>query len=169
LAFRPAKFDCDISTLGISGFAETLAEGSYTACEHGRRFGAKISNHRQLARLLRARRERPRSCRAAEQRDELASSHVGHRLAPLCTLTTARAANLPHVQPGAEVNWFTRRRQTLTKNYWRRSDWVELAVAGLGLPLAQLARMMGGDVTVASEPGKGSVFTVRLPGGTDTR
>jgi signal transduction histidine kinase len=24
-------------------------------------------------------------------------------------------------------------------------------------------RMMGGDVTVASEPGKGSVFTVRLP------
>jgi len=25
--------------------------------------------------------------------------------------------------------------------------------------------MMGGDVTVASEIGKGSVFTVRLPGG----
>jgi signal transduction histidine kinase len=25
--------------------------------------------------------------------------------------------------------------------------------------------MMGGDVTVMSEPGKGSVFTVRLPGG----
>jgi signal transduction histidine kinase len=28
-----------------------------------------------------------------------------------------------------------------------------------------LARMMGGDVIVTSEPGKGSVFTVRLPGG----
>jgi len=25
--------------------------------------------------------------------------------------------------------------------------------------------MMGGDVTVTSEPGKGSVFMVRLPGG----
>jgi signal transduction histidine kinase len=27
--------------------------------------------------------------------------------------------------------------------------------------------MMGGDVTVTSEAGKGSVFTVRLPGGAD--
>jgi hypothetical protein len=42
----------------------------------------------------------------------------------------------------------------------------ELAASQFIAITRKLARMMGGDVTVASEAGKGSVFTVRLPGAT---
>jgi hypothetical protein len=74
LTFSPAKFDRDISPLDISGFAETLAEGSYTACERGRRFGAKISNHRH--RWLRVRGERPRRRCTTQNAEKFTPPHI---------------------------------------------------------------------------------------------
>jgi signal transduction histidine kinase len=64
-------------------------------------------------------------------------------------------------------------------------DWVELSVSdtGIGMTAEQLAKLFeefsqaeattaqrfgGGDVSVTSEHGKGSVFTVRLPSGART-
>jgi hypothetical protein len=44
----------------------------------------------------------------------------------------------------------------------RRREFIPLLGGAATWPLA------AGDVTVTSEPGKGSVFTVRLPGGEHT-
>jgi hypothetical protein len=55
----------------VTAFANALPECGHKVCSASRRRSAEKSDHRHR-RLLRARSERPRGRRAAEQRDELA-------------------------------------------------------------------------------------------------
>src|SRR5262249_40633923 len=62
-----------VAALDVAGFAEPSTERSHPVRGGASRRGIDEANHRH--RLLRARRERPRRRRAAEQRDELAALH----------------------------------------------------------------------------------------------
>src|SRR5215475_1341936 len=74
-ALRPANLNRDVATFHPTEFAQPLHEcGEPFTLDQGRG-GAQESDGRQLAGLLRKRRQRPRR-RAAEQRDELAALHA---------------------------------------------------------------------------------------------
>src|SRR5215510_9618887 len=77
LILRPAILDRHILALDEGGFTKALAECGQIPCTIDRRRAAEEPDHRHR-RLLRPRRERPRHCRATEQRDELASFHVSY-------------------------------------------------------------------------------------------
>jgi hypothetical protein len=69
----PAVVDRHVLALDVACLSETLAKRAQTLDNRLRRSDLKKADHRDCG-LLRARRERPCGCRAAEQRDELASS-----------------------------------------------------------------------------------------------
>src|SRR6516165_2783858 len=66
--------DCYVLALHIADLFEAQAECAQTVRHHVRRSGVEQPDYRHC-RLLRARRERPRGRRAAEDRDELAPPH----------------------------------------------------------------------------------------------
>src|SRR5262249_25424040 len=72
--FRRAVFDQDVLALDEACFLQALTEGGYEVRSVSERGVPQETNNRH-GRLLRARRERPCSRRAAEQRYELAPFH----------------------------------------------------------------------------------------------
>src|SRR5262249_38602150 len=73
-AFRPTILDCDRATLAPSELTQSCRECGRPQAPV-RRVRSQEADHWQPGGLLRARRERPRCGRAAEQRDELAPFH----------------------------------------------------------------------------------------------
>jgi hypothetical protein len=74
------EFDRDVLALDEARFRQAPAERSHPVRHVSERSAAKENNDRQCRLLrtsgrlrLRSRRERPRSCRTAKQRDEFAS------------------------------------------------------------------------------------------------
>src|SRR5437899_2869060 len=92
MALQPVVLDHYVLALDEAGFVEAFAERYHIARGAISRPAANKPHHR-YRRLLRARRERPRGRRAAEQRDELASSYVEHGLP-----SGTRCASLPQAQ-----------------------------------------------------------------------
>src|SRR5262249_15570576 len=70
----PALLNCDILALRESLVLQALAQSVNHMAKWSSRSGAQKADHR-YPRLLRARRDRPRSRRAAEQLDERAPPH----------------------------------------------------------------------------------------------
>src|SRR6516162_5723997 len=74
MTFSPAIFDRHVAAFDEAGLAQAFAECSDIGSPPGWCFTVEKPNYRHR-RLLRARRQRPRHRRAAEQRDELAAFH----------------------------------------------------------------------------------------------
>src|SRR5262249_30205466 len=74
LALCEAILDRDVLTLNEARVVQTLPKSRHEVRDRGRRTGVQPPDDRNRC-LLRARRERPRGCRAAEQRDDLAPLH----------------------------------------------------------------------------------------------
>jgi hypothetical protein len=74
LILAPTVCDRYVLALDIAGLLQALAKSAQTVRSRLSRSVFEVPDHRQGC-LLRARRERPSDCRAAEQRDELATFH----------------------------------------------------------------------------------------------
>src|SRR5262249_4594737 len=72
VTLRPAVFDRNVLAFDVAGFFQTLAECAKEVRIRSGRSAMKITDHWHNP-PLRARRERPRDCGAAQKRDDLAA------------------------------------------------------------------------------------------------
>src|SRR5262249_40423606 len=91
-------FDRNVSSLGVACFIQPEAECAHHMCEPIGRCSVEETND-WFGTLLRARRQRPRRRRAADERDELAPPQVEHQTAPALALPPV---SLSQRQPAAE-------------------------------------------------------------------
>jgi hypothetical protein len=75
LTLCPSVIDRDVPTLYITALFQALAEFIKVALKRSGRTAAQKPDHRHR-RLLRSRRQWPRCCRAAENGNKLAASHL---------------------------------------------------------------------------------------------
>jgi hypothetical protein len=97
----PAIFNRDGAAFDPAELAQPLHKSGDPIAPSRKRTRAQEPDGRELGGLLRVRRERPRGCCAAEQRDEVAPPHVGHGLPPfpVCAGVTGWKI-IPPLRPG---------------------------------------------------------------------
>src|SRR5262245_46386172 len=112
----PAVLDRDVLTFAITCFSKTLAECRYLRGVFGR-LRIEEPNYRHR-RLLRARRERPRDRRTADERDEVAPLHL--RRHSITSSATASSAG-ENVKPRALAAFRFRTSSNLSSRITGRS------------------------------------------------
>src|SRR5262249_48690183 len=93
-SLRPAILDSDGAPVGPAEFVQPLHESRSPRCPGGGGSGPQITDGRELRRLLRARRERPRSRNTTEQRDELAAHHLRAHSITLSARPSSESGNV---------------------------------------------------------------------------
>src|SRR5262249_22004296 len=116
LILRPAVFDSHVLALDIAGFAQAPTERAQTAREHVRRFTAEVSDHGHRW-LLRTRRERPRSRRAAECSQQFPPSDRDCHTPLPCEVRKGNGTT-PQVSRSRRAGWLALFASTLRRDFF---------------------------------------------------
>lgn len=156
--FDTRQFELRLATFSLAELLESLVE-SFSREAGERRVELALSADRAIE--LTADPDRLRQVIANLTQNALSHASAGGRV----TVTAAREEGSVRIGvtddgPGIEPD----RLPHIFDRFYSGRDGARGAGLGLGLPISrQLARAMGGDVTVTSTPGEGATFIVTLP------